>query len=84
MFIDGVKVMETTGTLTPSWGGNWSFLGAMLGDGSSSATIKFGGAVFNGSAKFSDIVYSTDSKEINVFVPDPNDDDYTPFIKIVP
>ncbi|MBO4251679.1 MAG: tyrosine-protein phosphatase [Clostridia bacterium] len=84
MFIDGVKVMATTGTLTPSWGGNWSFLGTMLGEGSSSATIKFGGAVFNGSAKFSDIVYSTDSKEINVFVPDPNDDDYTPFIKIVP
>ena len=81
MFIDGVKVMETTGTLTPSWGGNWSLLGVMLGDGASSATIKFGGAVFDGSAKFSDVVYSTDPEEINRFVPDPNGDDYTPFIK---
>ena len=53
----------------------------MLGDGASSATIKFGGAVFDGSAKFSDVVYSTDPEEINRFVPDPNGDDYTPFIK---
>ena len=71
MFINGVKVMESTGSVTPSWGGSWSFLGCLLGDQATpDATVKFGGMVFNGAATFTDLVYSTDAAAISEFVPD--------------
>lgn len=73
MFINGVKVMENKGSVSPSWGGSWSYLGCLLGNISApdptKAPIKFGGSVFAGSAKFVNLTYSTDAEDIEVYVP---------------